>query len=174
MELIDLIKKRYSVRDFLDKKVEETLILKVLEAGRCAPSACNNQPWIFIVIVEQDSRRKLETVYNREWFLNAPVIIAACCDRSASWKRNDGKDYGDVDIAIALDHMVLTATELGLASCWVGAFKPQEAKKVLMIPEHVEPIAFIPIGYAVTDVPQKTRKPLNEFVFWDFYGRRKR
>lgn len=170
MELIDLIKKRFSVRSFLDKPVDDETILKVLEAGRWAPSACNIQPWTFIVIREETSKRKLETVYGKSWFLEAPVIIAACCDHKTSWKRFDGKDYGDVDIAIAFDHIVLAATELGLGTCWVGAFKSREASEILRLPENITPVAFTPLGYIASEKPLKSRKNLDEIVSWEFFG----
>jgi nitroreductase len=131
MDFLDLVKKRRSVRSYLDKPVSDELLEKVLEAGRLAPSACNNQPWVAIVIKDDASRGKLENVYKREWFLRAPVIIAVCCDRSLSWKSADGRDSCAIDAAIALDHMTLAATELELGTCWVGAFNAAEARKVL-------------------------------------------
>jgi nitroreductase len=170
MDFLSLAKKRYSVRSFLDTPVEDEKLMKVLEAARLAPSACNNQPLVLIVIKDEASRKKLETVYNRPWFLHAPVIIGACCDRKLSWRRNDGKDYGDVDIAIAMDHMTLAATETGLGTCWIGAFKAQEAKKVLMLPEYIDPIAFTPLGYFTPDIVNKSRKKIEELVHWEFFG----
>ncbi len=174
MEFLELAKKRYSVRDYSEKPVDDVLLDKVLEAGRLAPSACNNQPWVFIVIRDEDSRKKLESVYTREWFLRAPVIIAVCCDRSASWKRADGKDFGDVDAAIALDHMTLAAAEAGLGTCWVANFNAAEARKLLMLPANIDPIAFTPVGYPGPEAkPKKSRKGRDEIVFREYYGGRK-
>lgn len=172
MDFIDLVKKRFSVRDYLEKPVDDALLDKVLEAGRLAPSACNNQPVIFIVIKEKDLREKFERIYKREWFLRAPVIIAVCCDRSESWKRADGKDYGDVDAAIALDHMTLAAAEAGLGTCWIANFNAAEARKALMLPADIEPVALTPLGYPGPDAkPGKPRKKMEEIVFREHYGK---
>jgi nitroreductase len=174
MEFLELVKKRYSVRNYLEKPVEDLYLEKVLEAGRLAPSACNNQPWVFIVIKDEDSRKKLATVYKREWFLRAPVIIAVCCDRTASWRRADGKDYGDVDVAIALDHMTLAAADAGLGTCWIGNFNAAEAGKVLMLPLHIDPVAFTPLGYPEQTAVKKSRKKTEEIIYWEYYGGKKR
>jgi nitroreductase len=174
MKFIDLVKKRFSVRDYLETPVPNELLEAVLEAGRLAPSACNNQPWVFIVIRDEESKKKLETVYGRAWFLRAPVIIAACCDRSATWRRADVRDYGDVDIAIAIDHMTLAAAEAGLGTCWIGNFNAVEAKRVLQLPETIEPIVFTPLGFPGPKAPgNKSRKEMGEIVFQEFYGGKK-
>lgn len=170
MDFLDLVQKRHSVRDYLKKTVEQSVLLSVLEAGRMAPSACNIQPWIFIVIQDEEARQKLHTVNDRPWFLNAPVIVAICCDHSISWKRKDGKDFGDIDIAIAVDHITLAATEKGLGTCWIGSFNKNDAKKVLKLPSHIEPVVFTPIGYPATDSFNKIRKPINEIVYWEYFG----
>ncbi|NLE01501.1 MAG: nitroreductase [Fibrobacter sp.] len=173
MNFLELAANRHSVRDYLDKPVEDALIMQILEAGRLAPSACNNQPWFFIVLKDIKSKRLLGAAYNRNWFINAPVIIAICCDRSNSWHRSDGKDYGDVDIAIAMDHITLAATDLGLGTCWIGAFKEHEARQALKLPAYVDPVAFTPVGYS-SEVPRtKNRKGINDIVFWEYFGGKK-
>lgn len=175
MEFLELARKRFSARGYCDKPVDDSLLDRVLEAGRIAPSACNNQPWVFIVFRDQENRRKLAPVYNREWFLAAPVIIAVCCDRSRSWKRADGKDYGDIDIAIAVDHITLAAAEAGMGTCWVGNFDHAQAREILMLPPHIDPIAFTPLGFPGPSAKtNKPRKPLDEIVHWERYGNSKR
>ncbi len=175
MDFLELARLRCSVRDYLDAPISDAVIEKVLEVGRLAPSACNNQPTAFIVIKDDDTRGKLQLVYNRQWFLRAPVIIAACCDRTLSWRRSDGKDYGDVDVAIALDHLTLAATEMGLGTCWIANFNAAEAKAALMIPSTVDPIAFTPLGYpAPGTTARKSRKNLADMISWGFYGGRNR
>ena len=171
MTFLDLAKQRSSVRAYLDTPVPETLLESVLEATRWAPSACNIQPWTFIVIKDIASRKSLKAVYNRDWFLQAPVIIAVCCDRSVSWKRSDGKDFGDIDIAIALDHLTLAAAEAGLGTCWVGNFNPDRAREVLDLPQHVDPVAFTLIGYPGPEaIRPKSRKPLQVIIHRERYG----
>lgn len=171
MEFLELIKKRYSVREYLEKPLDDATIERVLEAGRLAPSACNNQPWIFVVIKNENSRMSLRDVYAREWFLRAPVIIAVCCDRNQAWRRSDGKSYGDVDAAIALDHITLAAAEAGLGTCWIGAFNEAAARKALMLPAQIDPVAFTPLGYpGAAAANPKRRKKLDEITFWEYYG----
>lgn len=166
---IDLIKKRYSVRAYQNKFVEECLLLKILEAGSLAPSACNNQPRVFIVIRKEETKKELFSAYERKWFTDAPVILALCCDLSQSWKRADGKNFGDVDVAIAMDHITLAATEAGLGTCWIANFKAPEARRVLRLPENIEPVVFTPLGYPASQPPEKKRKRLDEIVHWEYY-----
>ena len=174
MNFLDLAKKRFSVRGFLEKPVPEEILEYILEAGRVAPSACNNQPWVFIVLREKDSRRRMEAVYKKEWFIGAPVILAVCCDRSVSWRRKDGKDFGDIDVAIALDHMTLAAAEAGLGTCWVGNYDHDTARQVLRLPQHIDPIGFTPLGYPGPQATaKKVRKDLHEITCWEYYGGKK-
>lgn len=170
MDFLELVQKRRSIRDFLDKPVDESLLLSVLEAGRLAPSACNIQPWIFILIQEDNVRKSLKTVNDRPWFISAPVILAVCCDHKLSWKRKDGKDFGDIDIAIAMDHITLAAAEKGLGTCWIGSFNAVEASKVLKLPDHIEPVAFTPIGYPADSEFKKNRKEMSEILHWEYFG----
>ncbi|MGB4432042.1 MAG: nitroreductase family protein, partial [Limnochordia bacterium] len=143
----DLVAQRYSVRTFSQEPVEKDKILQILEAARLAPSAVNYQPWRFIVATDEDLKAEICQAYRGEWLRNAPVIIVACADHEQSWKRRDGKDHCDVDIAIAVDHLILAATELGLGTCWVCAFDAERLHAILDLPEHVEPIVLIPLGY---------------------------
>lgn len=171
MSFIDLARTRFSVRSYSSRPISREQILDVLEAGRIAPSACNNQPWFFIVIQDPANIQALKVVYGRDWFLDAPVIIAVCCDTTACWKRGDGKSYGDVDMAIAVDHMTLQATEMGLGTCWVGAFNAHEARTALNLPEHIEPVLFMSLGYTEATPGVKKRKKLDEVVFWEKFGK---
>ena len=174
MDFMTVLKTRRSVRSYKPDPIPDAALRRILDGARLAPSACNKQPWVFIVLRDNSSRKKLVQIYNRAWFLHAPVVIAACCDRSASWKRADGRDYGDVDVAIALDHMTLAAAEAGLGTCWVGAFNAAQARNILMLPENIEPVAFTPLGYPGPEAqPKKSRKKMDEIVFWEYYGNRK-
>jgi len=168
MEFDDVIRHRYSVRSFTSEKVDRNFILEILEAARMAPSAVNYQPWHFIVISDSENLADIQEVYPRNWFKEAPVCIAVCSDHSLSWKRkSDGKDFADVDAAIAIDHLVLKATELGLGTCWVCNFDVEMTRKKLQLPDFIEPIALIPLGYTTSESPAKSRKPLSEIVHWE-------
>lgn len=174
MSFLELAKQRVSVRKFRDAGVEDEKLRQVLEAGRIAPSAVNFQPWYFIVVRDEALRRQVATSYKRDWILQAPVIIVVCGDHSRAWKRFDGKDHCDIDAAIAIDHMTLAAVDLGLATCWVCAFNPQIIREIFKLPEHIEPIALLPIGYPTEAVNENRhdseRKHLDEIVFWDGFG----
>jgi len=167
MSFLELARKRYSVRSYQSKEVEREKLEQVLEAGRIAPSAVNYQPWHFYVLTDPDMRKRLLEAYSGAWLAQAPVVIVICGDHSQSWKRRDGKDYCDVDVAIAVDHMTLAAADLGLGTCWIGAFDSARVKDLLQLPEHLEPIAMLPVGYpAEAKIPNKKRKELKDIVTW--------
>lgn len=167
MDFLDLARKRYSVRAYQSKPIKYDMLQKVLEAARIAPTACNIQPFQLIIVQTQGREEELLRVYNQPWFVEAPIVICACGIPSQSWCRKDGKNYCDVDVTIALDHLILAATELGLGTCWIGAFNYEEARKVLKLSEDLEPIAFTPLGYP-NDQPGNTiRKSIEELVRYD-------
>ncbi|NLM74673.1 MAG: nitroreductase [Clostridiaceae bacterium] len=172
MSFFEIAEKRYSLRNFDTREVENEKILKVLEAARIAPSACNFQPYHFIVITDEGLRKKISECFPRDWFKKAPVIIVACGDHSKSWKRSDGKDHCDVDVAIAVDHITLAAADLGLGTCWVCAFDAEKCHEILNLPEHLEVIALLPMGYPAEGaaVPKKQRKNIEEIVSWNHFG----
>jgi len=165
---VGLAKKRYSCRNYLDIPVEEEKLLTVLEAARIAPSAANQQPWIFYIIRNKENINNISTTYHREWLKNASIIIVACADHSKSWKRSDGKDYADIDLAIAIDHLMLQATELDLATCWICNFDSIKCSEILKLPQNIEPLAIIPLAYpadiADTNRHSQFRKPLKEII----------
>jgi nitroreductase len=167
MEFLELAKKRYSVRAYKPTPIEYDKLEKVLEAARVAPTAANRQPFKLIVIQTQDREEELLRIYNQPWFVEAPIVICACGIPSQSWIRQDGKNYCDVDVTIAMDHLILAATELGLGTCWIGAFNPEEARKVLKLPDDEEPIVFTPLGYPNDQPGDIIRKPIEELVRYD-------
>ena len=97
-------------------------------------------------------------------FVEAPLILGICSIPEKCWSRRDGKSYSDVDAAIVMDHIILTATDLGLGTCWIGAFDSQAARDILELDPSWEPIAFTPIGYAKETTFKKTRKPIEDIV----------
>lgn len=171
MNFLELAKNRFSVRKYKAKPVPEEALLYVLEAGRIAPSAVNYQPWHFLVIKEKVNLEKLHALYHREWFREAPVVIIVLADHSQSWKRSEGKDHADIDVAIAADHMTLAATDRELGTCWVCNFDKQKTIDALNLPKHLEPIVFLPLGYPdqETDINrhEEKRKPFDEVVSWE-------
>lgn len=167
MDFLQLANKRFSVRDYTTDPVTQEQITEILETAALAPSAVNFQPWHFIVITTGEMLEKIWGVYHREWIRKAPVIVVACVNRNESWKRgNDGKDFGEMDVAIAVDHLTLAAAAAGLGTCWVCNFDVARCSEVLQLPGHLEPLVLIPLGVPASKPPVKKRKPLSETVTW--------
>ncbi len=162
---LELVTRRYSVRKYVPRAVEASKIDYLLECARLAPSAVNRQPWRFIVVRQAASREALHQCYAREWFKEAPLYIVLCADEHQSWKRSfDGRDHGDIDVAIAAEHICLAAAEQGLGSCWVCNFDPEACRRALQLPDEVHPVVIIPVGYAADSPTEKQRRPLHELV----------
>jgi nitroreductase len=164
MEFRDLIRSRYSCRAYKSIPVEEEKLQQILEAARLAPTAANRQAFRLIVIRTEGRAAELKRIYPPEWFSQAPIVIAAIGVPQENWVRRDARNYVDVDVAIVLDHLILAAADLGLGTCWIGAFDPQAARQVLGLPEGAEPIAFTPVGYPADEPRPKLRKPLADLV----------
>lgn len=170
MTFLELAEKRTSIRSYENKGVEQEKLTRILEAARLAPSACNIQPFHIIVIERAETKEKLRGAYDNDWFVGAPVILAVCAEPAAAWKRGDGKDYSYVDAAIAMDHITLAAADLGLGTCWIGAFTPDALRQALCLPDGIEPVAMTPIGYPGHCGNAKNRKELNQLIHYEQYG----
>lgn len=167
MKVFDAIKSRRSIRSFLDKPIEEEKLLRVLEAGRLAPSAKNLQEWKFVVVRDKELRKRVASAANNQHFLaEAPVIIIGCAT-VVDYIMTCGQYAYPIDLTIAMDHMTLQAVEEGLGTCWIGAFKENEVKKILEIPENVRIVQIFPLGYPKTIPPARNRKKLEEIVCYD-------
>ena len=161
----ELIEKRYSVRAYKPDPVEDEKLQQVLEAARLAPTAANRQPFQLIMIRTAGRQAELKRIYGRDWFVQAPLVICACGIPAQGWvRRDDDKSYADVDVAIAMDHLILAAANAGLGTCWIAAFDPDAAREVLGLPDGVEPIVFTPLGYAADQPGEKKRKALSDLV----------
>jgi nitroreductase len=167
MDFSELIKARYSVRAYKPDPVEDHKLAQVLEAARLAPTAANRQPFQIVVIHTAGREDELKRVYNRGWFVQAPLVLCACGIPADNWVRMDGKNYNDVDVAIAMDHLILAAADIGLGTCWIAAFDPAAAREVLNLPDEVEPVAFTPLGYPADTLRPKSRKPLETLVRYE-------
>jgi len=170
VNFLDLAKTRYSVRDFQCKKVEKEKLLTILEAGQVAPTAANQQPQRLIVVQEQEGLDKISKAAN---VYGAPLVIIICSDRNEAWVRPfDKKNMVDIDASIVTDHMMLQATDLSLGSVWITYFKPDVLMQEFNLPENLEPINILAIGYKNVESPSpdrhsKTRHPLNKTVFYE-------
>lgn len=165
MDFQELIRARYSVRAYRPDPVEEEKLSRILEAARLAPTAANRQPFRLMVITTKGREAELRRIYGREWFTQAPLILAVCTVPGESWVRAcDGWNAAEVDATIAMAHIVLAAAEEGLGTCWIAAFDPQAAREVLKLPPDVVPSAFTPLGYAADTAASKKRRPLSELL----------
>lgn len=178
--ILEIIKARRSIRDYLDKPVEREKIMQCLEAARLSPSACNAQPWKFIVVDEPDLKERLcESAFGGIYRMNifvkkAPVIIVVISEREkflakiGSYLRNT--HYYLIDLGIAGEHLILEAAELGLGTCWIGWFDEKQVKVVLHIPQNKKVDILISLGYPKEDKPSpKRRYPLEEISSFNQY-----
>ena len=164
MNFLELTKKRYSCRTYQAREVEEEKMAYVTECARMAPSAVNRQPWRLRIVSGDEAKDSLRTCYDREWFRTAPAYIIASVLHDEQWVRADGKQHGDIDVAIAVEHLCLAAAEQGLATCWVCNFDAAMCKQLVGLDENEEAAVLIPIGYAADAPKEKMRKSRNEIV----------
>jgi nitroreductase len=141
MDVFEAVKKRRSVRTYLPDPIPTSVLKQILEAGRLAPSACNLQPWHFIVVTDPQKRRVLSAGRFAKFLTKCPVVIVGCGDRAASPK------WCIVDTTIALENMVLVATEKGIGTCWIGSFNEESVKEFLKIPKEFTVVAMLSVGY---------------------------
>ncbi len=164
MKLVELAEKRYSCRAYRSDEVERGKLEYIMECVRLSPSAVNKQPWLFRIVSCDEEKAKLRQCYNREWFGTAPMYIVASILHDEEWVRADGKRHGDIDIAIAVEHLCLAATEQGLGTCWVCNFDAALCKQLFGMGDNEEPAVLIPLGYAADEPKEKRRKALGEIV----------
>jgi nitroreductase len=158
LDFMEVIKTRRSIRRYKPDPVPDEVLNQVLEAARLAPSAANLQSWHFIVVKDSETKRKLGLA---SWASEAPIVIVGCGDADLSSR------WFMVDLAIAFEHIILAATNLGLGTCWIGKLGIDETiKKVLGIPEHIKVVAVTPLGYPAETPGSKTRKHLSEIVHY--------
>jgi nitroreductase len=169
MEFYEVIKTRQSIRSYNPSKaIDESVLKRVLNAGRLAPSAANRQPYYFLVIKSPDVLNKIKECYEQSWFKDAPCILAMVGKYNEAWTRKyDNYNPLETDLAIAMDHIILAATSEGLGTCWIAAFDPMILRKVLNLNENERVFTITPLGYPRTDFirdAEKNRKALEDMV----------
>ena len=181
MPLLELLKHRKSIRDFLDTPVEREKIIMCLEAARVAPSACNSQPWKFIIVDNRELKNKLcQMAFSGIYSVNsfgkmAPVIVAVVSEKSKFLATIGGMFRGTryylIDIGIACEHFVLQAEELGLGTCWIGWFNEPAAKSLLNVPASKKIDVLIALGYYDKEKlgPEHGREPLDKISSFNSY-----
>ncbi len=169
MDFLELVRSRYSVRAYQSQAVEVEKLEQVLEAARLAPTAANKQPIQFLVIHTGGREEELRRIYNKDWFVTAPIVICGCGLVNEAYVGKDGQNMAVVDVTIAMDHLILAATSLGLGTCWIGAFNPQAAREILGLPEGVEPMICTALGYPADSSKPKERKALEDIVRYEHW-----
>ena len=170
MDVSLAIKERSSIRAYKDKEIPEESLNKILESARLAPSAANRQQWKFVVVRDKERRKLLARASANQGFVaQAPVIIVAVSLDPEHMMRCGVPEYA-VDLAIAVDHMTLQAVELGLGTCWIGAFYQEEVKRILNVPDKYKVVALLPIGYPSATPGPKSRKSIDEIVCYETFS----
>lgn len=167
MEFTELVHTRYSVRAYKPDPIEKDKLDHILEVARLAPTAANRQPFGLVVARTENIRMDLLRVYDRDWFVQAPLVICACGYPEIGWMRYDGKSYVDVDVAIVMDHLILAATDLGLGTCWIASFNVEAAREVFGLLDEFEPIVLTPLGYPNDYPSPKERKNISDLVHYE-------
>ena len=167
MNLFELAKDRYSVRKFSDKAVEDDKLNKILEIGRIAPTAHNNQPQRIYVLKSEDAIKKIRDITRCAF--NAPVVLLICADTKEGWiNPYNGRNAAEMDVSIVTTQMMLQVTELGLGATWVCWFDTEKTKEVFSLPEGIEPYCLLPLGYpaenSVPSISHDSRKGIDETV----------
>lgn len=182
MDVYEAIRTRRSVRKYKDTEIPKEHIQKMLESARLAPSGNNTQPWRFIVIRDQEMKKRLYEVCQRQrWMLEAPVLIACVADLKARLKDTEGVRIDETspdvevkkiirDTTIASEHIVLEAQELGLSTCWIAWFVQEDVRPILNIPEDKYVIAIITVGYSDQNPKPRPRKALTKIVHFEKWG----
>ena len=169
MNVFEAIKTRRSVRKYKPEPIPEEHLWTILEAARLAPSAGNRQPWRFIVVRDRETITKLAEIASEQlWIADAGAVIAALC-----MDKNDPAVYErwvERDVMTAVEHMVLTAWELGYGTCWIGAFKQKDVKDLLVVPDPMFVINLLPIGVPDHTPDARARKPFEEIFYDNKYG----
>ena len=172
MNVIEAIKKRCSVRSYQDRFIEKEKVDKILEAARLAPSASNRQEWRFVVVQDRAIRQRLMKAAKNQAFVGEAPVVIACCAKADNHIMTCGQMCYPIDVAIAIEHMALEATEEGLGTCWVGAFYEDQVKEILGIPQDVRVVELLVLGYpAKPSSAHKDRLSIEEIVMYERWSK---
>ncbi|HON08909.1 MAG TPA: nitroreductase family protein [Verrucomicrobiota bacterium] len=160
MDFYEVIKKRRSIRKYKQQPIPQEVLSRIMEAVRLAPSACNLQPFKFLIISSKEKKKSLKGVI-QDWALDAPLLVVALGNKKQAWRR-DGESVHQIDVAIAVEHLVLAATAEGLGTCWILAYDRKAVSDALNIPEEWEPVAVVPVGYSAHNLPATPKKEISE------------
>ncbi len=169
MDIYEAIEKRYSVREYQDKPVEEAKLHRVLDAGRVAPSGSNRQEWKFVVVLDGETRRLVAEAADQDFLATAPVIIAVV-GLNPNKVMHCTVPADPVDCAIAIDHMTLAAVAEGLGTCWIGHFDQDSCRSLLNVPSSAKIIELLALGYPAVEPGTKKRRPAEEIICYERFS----
>ena len=162
MDVYDAMKKRRSIRKYRKGKISNDMLERLLECASIAPSGMNLQPWELVVVTDDETKKKLVHACGGQGFIDdASLFIAGVDDPGAKWHR--------VDLAMAMEHIALEAVELGLGTCYIGRFSPEEVKSVLSVPESRAVTLCMVAGFPDESPPRKDKKPVSKLVHRERY-----
>jgi nitroreductase len=162
MDFYDVIKNRRSIRGYKSDPIPEESLKRIIEAAYLAPSACNMQPWKIKIVMDPELRAKIGENYTQPWLTQAPAIAVIIGNEKQCWKRFEGTPSVDIDIGIAMEHLILAATAEGLGTCWIGAFNIEKMNAVLDVQPPWNVLAMTPLGYADAEPRDVPRRPINK------------
>jgi nitroreductase len=162
MDFYEVLKKRRSIRSYKSDPIPKKSLDNIAEAIQCAPSACNLQPWSFRIVIKQELKNKIYECYKKEWLKEAPAIVIALANTDECWKRLDGSSIADMDMGIAMEHLLLAAAAEGLGTCWICAYEVEKMNKKLNILPPWTALAISPLGYPDEDPGKIKRKTISK------------
>ena len=174
MDFETVIRSRRSIRSYDPGDIPDSVLSKILEGARVAPSGNNGQPWIFIVIRDNGKKQQIaDACYNQSFIADAPVVIVCCAKNYINSCEPHKEKSALIDTIISIDHLILTARNEGIASCWVGAVHTEPIKEILNIPKDIDVVMVVPLGYPAKASFHETtsRKSLREITFSEEYGK---
>ena len=172
MSILDVIKARGSIRRYKPKPVPKEELLKVVEAAEYAQSAANRQPWQFVLVTDAVMKKRLVEAARNQGFVGEAAAVVVCLANPKESAKVGPFEGFLVDLAIAIENMALTAWDLGIGSCWIGAFNENSVKGLLGIPEEFRVVSLLTLGYPDERPRAKNMKLLNEILHYERWGRR--
>ena len=170
MSVLDVIRNRGSIRRYKTKPVPRDELLKVVEAAQFAQSAANRQPWQFVLVTDAAMKKRLvEAARNQAFVGEAAAVVVCLADPSESARVGPFEGFL-IDLAIAIENMALAAWDLGIGSCWIGAFNEDSVKELLGVPEQLRVVSLLTLGYPDEKPRVKNRKPLKDILHYDKFG----
>ena len=172
LSVLDVIRERGSVRRYRDKSIPNDELLKILEAAALAQSAANRQPWQFIVVADPAMKERLVEAARTQSFISEAAAVIVCLAKPGESAKVGPFDGFLIDLAIAVENMALTAWDLGIGSCWIGAFSEEKVKRLLGIPEDLRVVSLLTLGYPAEKPKAKHRKAVQEIFYRERYGQK--